>query len=125
MKTIEPISIWDNGTVQEASVLNAYVVNDNLINSAIFYYTLSSESLQQLAQGNLIMTSQDYDDWQTNEYAYDWIAAQLNLTIIGDYVPPIVVEELAQVEPESEPIEEPTESEPTEAEPDTQKQPNN
>jgi hypothetical protein len=88
MKNIQPISIWDNGTVQEASVLNAYCINDNLINSAIFYYTLSSESLQQLAQGNLTMQGQDYDDWQTNDYAYNWIATQLNLTIIGDYVPP-------------------------------------
>lgn len=110
MKNITPISIWDNGTVQQASVLNAYVINDNLINSAIFYYTLSSESLQQLAQGNLTMQGQDYDDWQTNDYAYDWVATQLNLTIVGDYVPP-VVEELAQVEPESES--------------DTQTQPNN
>jgi len=96
MKTIQPISIWDNGTVQEATVLNAYVINDNLINSATFYYTLSSESLQQLAQGNLTMQGQDYDDWQTNDYAYDWVAAQLNLTIIGDYVPP-VVEPVAEV----------------------------
>ena len=90
MKIIIPISIWDNGIVQQATILNAYVVNDNLINSATFYYTLSSESLQQLAQGNLTMQGQDYDDWQTNDYAYDWVAAQLNLTIIGDYVPPVV-----------------------------------
>lgn len=102
MKTIESISIWDNGTVQEASVLNAYVINDNLINSAIFYYTLSSEGMQQLAQGNLTMQGQDYDDWQTNDYAYDWIASQLNLTIIGDYVPPVV-------EPVVEPVAEVTE----------------
>ncbi len=98
MKQIQPISIWDNGTVQQASVLNAYVINDNLINSATFYYTLSSESLQQLAQGNLTMQGQDYDDWQTNDYAYDWVAAQLNLTIIGDYVPPVVepIEEVSE-----------------------------
>jgi len=96
MKNITPISIWDNGTVQEATVLNAYVVNDNLINYATFYYTLSSESLQQLAQGNLTMQGQDYDDWQTNDYAYNWVASQLNLTIVGDYVPP-VVEPVAEV----------------------------
>lgn len=96
MKNIIPISIWDNGKVQEATILNAYCVSDNLINSASFYYTLFSESLQQLAQGNLTMQGQDYDDWQTNDYAYDWIAAQLNLTIIGDYVPP-VVEPVAEV----------------------------
>jgi hypothetical protein len=88
MKQIQPISIWDNGTVQEASVLNAYAINDNLSTSATFYYTISSESMQQLAQGNLTMSGDDYDAWQTNDYAYNWVAGQLNLTIIGDYVPP-------------------------------------
>jgi hypothetical protein len=97
MKQIESIPMWDNGKVQEATILNAFVVNDNLSNSATFYYTLSSEGMQQLTQGNLTMQGQDYDDWQTNEYAYDWIAEQLNLTIVGDYVKP-------EVEPEVEPI---------------------
>ena len=90
MKQITPISIWDNGTVQEGTILNAFCVNDNLSNSATFYYTISSESMQQLTQGNLTMQGQDYDDWQTNEYAYDFIANSLNLTIIGDYVPPTI-----------------------------------
>ncbi len=102
MKTIQPISLWDNGTVQEASVLYAYVIDDNLSNSATFCYTLLSEGLQQLAQGNLKMTGQDYDDYQTNDYAYDWVATQLNLTITGDYVPPVV-------EPVVEPVAEVTE----------------
>lgn len=88
MKIIQPISIWDNGIVQQATVLYAYVIDDNLSNSATFCYTLLSEGLQQLAQGNLKMTGQDYDDYQTNDYAYDWVAGQLNLTIIGNYVPP-------------------------------------
>jgi hypothetical protein len=35
------------------------------------------------------MTGQDYADWQTNQYAYDWIATQIDVTIIGDYVPPV------------------------------------
>jgi hypothetical protein len=110
MKQIQPISIWDNGTVQEATVLNAYAINDNLSTSATFYYSLLSESMQQLAQGNLTMSGDDYDAWETNDYAYDWVAAQLNLTIIGDYVPPVVepiVEPVVEpTEPETEPIEE-------------------
>jgi hypothetical protein len=99
MKTITPISIWDNGTNQSASILNAYCINDNLSTSATFYYTLLSESMQQLAQGNLSMSGDDYIGWQTNDYAYDWVATQLNLTITGDYVPP-VVEPIAEVTPE-------------------------
>jgi hypothetical protein len=35
------------------------------------------------------MTGEEYQAWQTNEYAYDWVAAQLNLTITGDYLPPV------------------------------------
>jgi hypothetical protein len=90
MKTIQPISIWDNGTVQEATILNAYCINDNLSTSASFYYSLLSDNMQQLAQGNLYMSGEDYIGWQTNDYAYNWVAEQLNLTITGDYVPPVV-----------------------------------
>jgi hypothetical protein len=118
MKQITPISIWDNGTVQEASVLNAYAINDNLSTSATFYYTLLSESMQQLAQGNLTMSGDDYDAWQTNDYAYDWVAGQLNLTIIGDYVPPVV-------EPIEEVVVEQTEPTEPDSESDTETQPNN
>jgi hypothetical protein len=94
MKTIEAVSIWDNGTVQEAKILNAYCINDNLSTSGTFYYQLLSETVdlmvgQQLSQGNLSMTGEDYEYWLTNEYAYDWVAAQLNLTITGDYLPPV------------------------------------
>ena len=103
MKTISPVSIWDNGTVQEGTILNAYCINDNLSTSGTFYYQILSENIdltvgQQLAQGNLTMTGEDYQGWQTNEYAYDWVAAQLNLTITGDYVPPV------PPEPTPEPI---------------------
>ena len=89
MKTIEAVSIWDNGTVLEATILNAYCINDNLSTSGTFYYSLLSNSSQQLTQGNLTMTGDAYQAWQTNEYAYDWVAEQLNLTITGDYVPPV------------------------------------
>lgn len=73
-----------------ATILNAYCINDNLSTSATFYYALLSDSMAQLSQGNLTMTGQDYADWQTNQYAYDWIATQIDVTIIGDYVPPVV-----------------------------------
>jgi hypothetical protein len=40
------------------------------------------------------MTGEAYEQWTIDAYAWDWIAEQLNLTIIGDYVPPapLVVE---------------------------------
>jgi hypothetical protein len=100
MKTIEAVQIWDNGKVQEAKILNAYAVNVTLGTSASFYYTLLTENAdlsvgQQVAQGNLSMTGEAYQEWNQDEFAWDWIAAQLNLTITGDYVAPVPVEEEA------------------------------
>jgi hypothetical protein len=100
MKNIQPISIWDNGTNQEATILNACCVSDNLKSYASFFYTLLGDSMQQIAQGNLSMSNEDYIDWQTNDYAYDWIATKLNLTITGEYVPP-VSEPIVEVEPDN------------------------
>jgi hypothetical protein len=119
MKLINAVSIWDNGQVLEAKILNAYAVNVTLGTSATFYYQLFSENVdlsvgQQLAQGNLSMTSEAYQEWNQDEFAWDWVAAQLNLTITGDYVPPV------PPAPEPEPTpEETTETEPT-PEPETE-----
>ena len=93
MKLIQPVQSWANGQVVEAKILSAYVINDNLINSATFYYALLSENADGtvgagVAQGNLIMTGEPYSTWQTNGQAWDYIATTLGLTIIGDYVPP-------------------------------------
>jgi hypothetical protein len=43
----------------------------------------------QLTQGNLSMTGEAYTDWTVDNYAWDWVAEQLNLTITGDYNPPV------------------------------------
>jgi hypothetical protein len=117
MKLINAVSIWDNGQVLEAKVLNAYAVNVTLGTSATFYYQLFSENVdlsvgQQVAQGNLSMIGEAYQEWNQDEFAWDWVASELNLTIIGDYVPP--------VPPTPEPTpEETTETEPT-PEPETE-----
>jgi hypothetical protein len=38
------------------------------------------------------MSGEVYDAWETNDYAYNWIATELNLTITGDYVEPVTPE---------------------------------
>jgi hypothetical protein len=35
------------------------------------------------------MTGEAYAQWEVDSYAWDWVAEQLNLTITGDYVPPV------------------------------------
>ena len=109
MKTIQPVSIWDNGQDLEAKILNAYAINVTLGVSAAFFYSLMTETEDgnvgiQVRQGNLTMTGEAYTQWEVDSYAWDWVAAQLNLTITGDYVPPIP----PQPEPTPEPIVEET-----------------
>jgi hypothetical protein len=94
MKTIQAVPIWDNGQTLEAKVLNAYAINVTLGVSANFYYALYSETTegnlgQMLRQGNLSMSTEAYTAWGNNdEYAWDWVAEQLKLTITGEFVPP-------------------------------------
>lgn len=84
MKTIDPVVFPLNlGT---ATVLNAYCINDNLSTSASFYYALLSDTQNKLQEGNLTMAGTDYDNWATNDYAYEWVAEQIAVTITGDYV---------------------------------------
>ena len=96
MKTITPVTVWFNGQEVEASVLSATCMNDNLQNSASFQYQLYQEilnpapgGLQTVVTGLLNMTGEAYTNWDTNEYAYAWIAEQLNLTITGEWTPPV------------------------------------
>ena len=94
MKTIEAVSIWDNGTNQQGTILNSYAVNVTLNTSATFWYGIFTETEDgnvgmQVAQGNLNMTGEAYAEWAQDTYAWDWVAEQLNLTITGEYVPPV------------------------------------
>ena len=93
MKQIESVIIWKNGEIQKANLLNAYIINDNLNSSCTFYYQLCSsgegtEAMplvigQTLTDGNVQMSGENYLGWDnSNEQAYEYIAKELNLTII-------------------------------------------
>ena len=94
MKQIEPIDLWVNGQIKVANTIDLRVINDNLKDTAEFYYSLISTLLQEdgtiysesLAQGNLSISGQDYIDWglatDVNQWAYQWAATQLNLILI-------------------------------------------
>ena len=93
MKPIQPIIIWKNGESQEANLLNAIIINDNLATYCSFYYQLCSSGEpteetalvmgQTLADGNITMSGENYLSWSgDNNDAYSYIAAELNLTLI-------------------------------------------
>jgi len=105
MKQISPIQSWINGKSVTATIFNMYVIGGVLGSSASFYYSLLDENLAAVAQGNLTMSGEAYAAWgNDDEYAWNWAASsdQLNLTIIGDYVPP-VPEPIVPTEP-NEPL---------------------
>jgi hypothetical protein len=92
MKTISPIQSWINGKSVTATIFNMYVIGGVLGSSASFYYSLLDSDLANVAQGNLTMSGEAYAAWgNDDEYCWNWAASsdQLNLTIIGDYVPPM------------------------------------
>jgi hypothetical protein len=84
MKTIQPVSIWFNGEVKQATILDAYVVNLQLGSSATFLYTLAAVGIGPIATGNIVMTGTDYQNWDQDSFAWDWVANKLGLVITGD-----------------------------------------
>lgn len=104
-KTIQPISSWQNGEEKQATVFVLTSNYDNLSTNANFQYQLNEvvttptpptpgpvyPMYNALVNGSLSISGQDYLDWDAatdaNEWAYNWAAAQLKLTITGEYAP--------------------------------------
>jgi len=92
MKQIEAVNIWKNGESQKANILVASIEYDNLQTSCSFFYQLRSsvegtEEMpliigQELTSGSISLSGDEYLEWDgSNDYAYDYIANKLNLTI--------------------------------------------
>lgn len=101
-KQIAPVTLWVNGQVKTAEVFNLRSIGDDLESSAQFYYELQEADVVSqdadgndvttsgavLANGNLGMSGQTYQDWgnqsgtDINTWAYNWAAGELNITII-------------------------------------------
>lgn len=85
MKQIQPLTLWVNGQQQTATLFSLIIINDNLLNSATFYWQLLDADASKLADGNLTMVEPQYDQWGTesdvNQWAYQWAATQLNITL--------------------------------------------
>jgi len=96
-KQIAPVNVWVNGTSKEAKYLQVTGINDNYESSATNYWQLFTMNVdaegvesvgEAVAQGNCTIQGQDYINWgdqpamDINTWIYDWVAQQLNLTII-------------------------------------------
>jgi len=95
-KQISPVTIWVNGESKVAEYLQVTGINDNYESSATNYWQLFTKVTtdgvdsqgEAVAQGNTTISGQDYINWgdqpamAINAWIYDWVAQQLNLTII-------------------------------------------
>jgi len=111
MKIIESVNIWKNGEQKIANVLNAYAVNVSLNKDANFYYVLYNENIigDKLVDGFIYMPTEEYIQWDQDEVAWDFVAKSLNLTIVGEYVPPappVVEEPIVEIPEENIPLNE-------------------
>jgi len=90
--SIQPVTIWVNGESKQANYIIAKSIYDDLSTMAKFYYNLTihteteeGSSDESLASGNIDISGQAYIDWDAspdiNLAAYEYICAQLNLTL--------------------------------------------
>jgi len=90
MKIIQPVSIWNNGKTDNATIFNLSCIYDNMFNSAIFSYQLYNADIVTISNGELTLNEPNYTtDWINNDAAYNWAALQLGLIITGEYIPPV------------------------------------
>lgn len=81
-KAITPVSVWYKGSFQNAVAIMAQAIHDDLQTSAFYYYELQNNSAETLASGNLQMLGTDYLARTNNDSVWQWIAAQLTLTLV-------------------------------------------
>lgn len=90
-KQIEPVQVWVNGQTKTAEFLDAKGIDVTLGTSAQFYWSLLTKVVdadnvaipgELLTNGTCSMAGADYQAWDQDEVAWEFIAGQLNLTII-------------------------------------------
>lgn len=94
MKNIQAVDIWKDGELKSATILRMYISYDDLMHTATFQYQLCDDALCSIADGSLNISGDAYSSWgdsgDSNTEAYTYGAAQLNLIITGEYIPPSV-----------------------------------
>jgi hypothetical protein len=86
MIKIKQFKIWISGKLTPVDYLYILCNSDNLKDTAFFYYALHNEINDEvgnlIANGNLTMTGTDYQSFDSNEFAINWVASQLKITIL-------------------------------------------
>ena len=92
MKQIQPIQIWTASGTKTAEFFDARIIADDLETNCTFYWNLNASSVsedgskqpaEQLADGNVSMSGEDYLAWDgSNAAAYQFVASSIGVVII-------------------------------------------
>jgi hypothetical protein len=88
MKQIESISVWYNGASYQAVSISVNCTYDDYESKAINAWRLLDVDMNVVSSGYDEISGQDYINWgnqpadSVNDWIYNWVAGQLNLTII-------------------------------------------
>ena len=97
MKQIQPIQIWDKGTLKTAEFLSVVGTYDDYSSEARNKWTLFTKVQDEdgndvagelITSSNLTISGQDYINWgdqpamAINEWIYNWVASQINVVIL-------------------------------------------
>lgn len=92
MKNIEPFDLWTASGTKTAKYLSSKIIDDNMDNSATFYWQLFDEKTDEegnvsagesIRNGNVSMDAEQYEAWDnSNEQGYEYVANQINVTIL-------------------------------------------
>jgi hypothetical protein len=79
MKQIIGLPIWHNGNMELAEIIE-FSCNDNLFDKAIIDYRLFDINLKFiLATGSIEMETSDYNLFNNNEFAHEFICNKLSI----------------------------------------------
>ena len=81
-KAISSVSTWHNGQTVSATKLYLKCIDDDLDDSARYYYEIMTSADVPVGVGNIEMNGTDYTSRTGNEYTWSWAAGILGLTLI-------------------------------------------
>ena len=83
MREIIAFQIWRNGKTLNAENIVLQISFDNLIDTVLFHYSLKDKELNDIVNGHINMTGNDYKNWDgSNDQAFDYVAKKLGIQLV-------------------------------------------
>lgn len=83
-RSIQPVEVsWNSQVMYTLTSLNVNIITDDLSSMCALYFTVLDSDGNMRKQGNYYIQGEDYTNWDgNNDYPYQYVATQENLTLI-------------------------------------------